>query len=84
MQKIGKLIDSIPLQMLVIMSIFLGMAPFIPFVSEVQPHLFGKLTMLMNGELAKPIDIFDLFLHGTPVTLLIIRLIRKFGLKTTS
>jgi len=82
MQKIGKLIDSIPLQLLVVMSIFLGLAPYLPFMTE-PPHLYGKLVMLVSGELVKPIDIFDLFLHGTPLALLIIRLVRKFGLKTS-
>jgi hypothetical protein len=32
--------------------------------------------MLAAGELIKPIDIFDLFLHGTPAVLLIIKLLR--------
>ena len=83
MQKIGKLVDAIPMQMLIVMSIFLGLAPYLPFMTE-PPHLYGKLVMLVNGDLVKPIDIFDLFLHGTPVALLIIRLVRKFGLKTTA
>lgn len=80
MQKIGKLIDRIPLQMLVVMTIFLGLAPYLPFMQE-PPHLFAKLNMLFSGELAKPIDIFDLLMHGTPAVLLIIRLVRKFGNK---
>ena len=83
MQKIGQLVDAIPMQMLIVMSIFLGLAPYLPFMTE-PPHLYGKLVMLVNGDLVKPIDIFDLFLHGTPVALLIIRLVRKFGLKTTA
>lgn len=83
MQKIGKLIDAIPLQMLVVMTIFLGLAPYLPFMAE-PPHLYGKLVMLVNGELFKPIDIFDLLLHGIPVLLLAIRLVRQFGLKTNA
>jgi hypothetical protein len=35
-----------------------------------------KLAMLFNGTLSKPIDIFDLLLHGTPWVLLAIKLIR--------
>lgn len=81
MQKIGNFIDGIPLQMLVIMTLFLGSAPYLPFFLE-PPHLFSKLGMLVNGELTKPIDIFDLFLHGTAPLLLTIRLLRKFGKKT--
>jgi len=75
MQKIGKFIDGISLQMLIIMTLFLGSAPYLPFFLE-SPHLFSKLGMLAHGELSKPIDIFDLFLHGTPPVLLIIRLLR--------
>jgi len=81
MQKTGQFIDTIPLQFLVVMSIFLGLAPYLPFMTE-PPHLYSKLVMLVNGGLIKPIDIFDLLLHGTPVLLLVFRLVRKFGLKT--
>ena len=80
MQKIWKFIDAIPLQMLIVMSIFLGLAPYLPFMTE-PPHLFGKLQMLVSGELTKPIDIFDLFLHGIAPLLLAIRLFRKFSKK---
>ena len=53
----------------------LALAPFFP-----EPHLLEKLRMLGSGELTRPIDIFDLFLHGTPLTLLLIKL---FVLKNT-
>ena len=75
MQKIGKFIDGLPLQMLIVMTIFLGLAPYLPFMVE-PPHLFTKLTMLVQGELVRPIDIFDLFLHSTPAVLLSIRVVR--------
>ena len=75
MQKIGKFIDGIPLHMLIVMTIFLGLAPYLPFMVE-PPHLFTKLGMLVNGELSKPIDIFDLLMHGTPAVLLIVRVAR--------
>jgi len=81
MNKIGNLIDSIPLHFLAVMAIFLGLAPYLPFMQE-PPHLYSKLAMLFEGSLVKPIDIFDLLLHGTPVVLLVLRLVRKFGLKT--
>jgi len=80
MQKIGTFIDGIPLRMLIVMTIFLGLAPYLPFMVE-PPHLFSKLDMLVSGELGKLIDIFDLFLHGTPAVLLIIRVVRMFGKK---
>ena len=80
MQKIGKFIDGIPLQMLIVMTIFLGLAPYLPFMVE-PPHLFSKLTMLVSGELSKPIDIFDLLMHGTPAVLLTIRVVRMLRKK---
>jgi len=64
-------LDRIPLPMLLLAALLLGLAPFVP-----EPHLWQKLKMLADGTLTKPIDIFDLLLHGTPVVLLVIRLIR--------
>ena len=64
-------LDRIPLPMLLLAALLLGLAPFVP-----EPHLWQKLKMLVNGTLTKPIDIFDLLLHGTPVVLLVIKLIR--------
>ena len=64
-------LDRIPLPMILLPALFLGLAPFVP-----EPHLWEKLKMLANGTLTKPIDIFDLFLHGTPVVLLVLKLIR--------
>ena len=64
-------LDRIPLPMIALPAVLLGLAPFVP-----EPHLWEKLKMLADGSLSKPIDIFDLFLHGTPVVLLIIKLIR--------
>jgi hypothetical protein len=57
--------------MILLPALLLGLAPFVP-----EPHLWEKLKMLGNGTLTKPIDIFDLFLHGTPVVLLVLKLIR--------
>lgn len=65
-----KILSKIPTSTLVIISLLLGMAPFSP-----EPHLWEKLKMLFDGSLAKPIDIFDLFMHGTPVILLGLKLI---------
>ena len=66
-----KWLDKIPLVTLLIVALLLGLAPFTP-----EPHLWEKLKMLAAGELIKPIDIFDLFLHGTPVVLLVLKLVR--------
>lgn len=66
-----KWLDKIPLTTLIIIALLLGLAPFAP-----EPHLWQKLKMFTAGELVKPVDIFDLFLHGTPTVLLIIKLLR--------
>lgn len=64
-------LDRIPLQMIALPAVLLGLAPFVP-----EPHLWEKLKMLADGTLSAPMDIFDLFLHGTPAVLLVIKLIR--------
>jgi len=64
-------IDKIPLTVLVVIAILLGIAPL-----SSEPHLIEKSKMLLDGTLVKPIDIFDLFMHGTPAVLLFIRLSR--------
>ena len=51
----------------------LGIAPY---PGKPEPHLIEKLAMLTQGTLIKPIDIFDLFLHGTPIIILLIKLTR--------
>ncbi|MGD8484656.1 MAG: RND transporter [Thioalkalispiraceae bacterium] len=73
-----KWLDNISTLTLVIISLTLGLAPFVP-----EPHVWEKLKMLAGGELTRPIDIFDLFLHGTPWLLLILKLVRNVGNKTT-
>lgn len=64
-------LDRIPLQMIALPAVLLALAPFVP-----EPHLWQKLKMLADGSLHKPIDIFDLFLHGAPLILLAIKLAR--------
>lgn len=66
-----KWLDRIPLGLLIVASLFLGLAPFTP-----EPHVWEKLKLLADGSLARPIDIFDLFLHGTPWILLGMKLSR--------
>ncbi len=63
------LIDRIPLWVLILAALTLGLAPFVP-----EPHLWEKLKMLAAGELARPIDVFDLVLHGALWVLLAIKL----------
>lgn len=65
-------LDRIPLPSLLVFAVLLGLAPFSP-----EPHLVEKLHMLFRGELSRAIDIFDLLLHGTPVMLVVLKLIRE-------
>lgn len=64
-------IDRTDIRFFVIAALLLGFAPFVP-----EPHVWEKLKMLFDGTLSKPIDIFDLLLHGTPWVLLVIKLTR--------
>ena len=67
-----KWLDSLPLSLLVMLSLTLGLAPFVP-----EPHVWEKLKMLFAGELHQPIDIFDLVMHGAPFALLLVKLLRS-------
>lgn len=69
MTTLRRLLDALPLSVLVIASLTLGLAPFVP-----EPHIWEKLKMLAAGTLSRPIDIFDLALHGLPWLLLILKL----------
>ncbi len=65
-----KWLDNIPLALLLPLAVLLALAPFVP-----EPHLWEKLKMLADGTLSRPVDIFDLFLHGAPLVLLILKLL---------
>jgi len=64
-------IDRTDLRFFIMVALLLGLAPFVP-----EPHVWEKLKMLANGTLSRPIDIFDLLMHGTPWVLLAIKLSR--------
>ena len=70
-------LDKLPLGILVMLALFLGLAPFQP-----EPHLWEKLKMLAAGTLSRPIDIFDLFLHASFPLLLVAKLIRMATLRS--
>jgi len=72
-----KWLDKVSTTTLVIISLTLGLAPFAP-----EPHVWEKLNMLADGTLTRPVDIFDLFLHGTPWVLLILKLVHNARSKT--
>jgi len=54
--------------MIVLLCLTLGLTPFAP------PHVWAKLNMLFRGELIRPIDWADLFFHGAPWVLLLLKL----------
>ena len=69
-------LDRIPYILLAPLAIFLALAPFSP-----EPHLWEKLKMLFDGTLVRPIDIFDLMLHGTPLVILVLKMSFEAGHK---
>ena len=64
------IIDDIPLLTILIFCATIGLAPFAP------PHVWEKLVMLFGGNLVRPIDMFDLLMHGTPWLVLGVKLVR--------
>ena len=62
------MIKKMPWFVLIAGSLTLGLAPFAP-----APHLFEKLSMLVNGDLTRAVDIFDLCLHGVFPLLLMVK-----------
>jgi len=64
-------LDRIPLVPLAVVAVLLALAPFVP-----EPHLWEKLKMLSRGELTRPLDIFDLLMHATPLVILALKLLR--------
>jgi hypothetical protein len=60
--------DRIALLWLVLIALWLLMAPVLP-----EPHLIEKLHALTQGQLTRPLDIFDLLLHSVPALLLVWR-----------
>jgi len=62
-------LNKLPWSLVIVLCLTLGLAPFYP------PHLFEKIMMLVKGQLKKPIDWFDLVLHGSPWMLLILKAI---------
>ncbi len=64
-------LDRISWSLLLPIAALLALAPFMP-----EPHLWEKLKMLGAGALSRPIDIFDLFLHGSGLILIVFKLVR--------
>lgn len=73
-----KIVDSVPLPIVIVLCLTLGLAPFSP-----QPHIWEKLQMLFEGTLVNPVDIFDLLMHSFPFILLGLKLVLPVKAKTS-
>ena len=71
-----KVLDHIPYVALVIVAVLLLLAPLRPM-----PHVIEKFIMLKNGNLTKPIDIFDLIFHLAPSMILVLKILRDMTVK---
>jgi hypothetical protein len=69
-----KFLDHISYPVLIVLAVFLLLAPFRPM-----PHVIEKLLMLKAGALKRPIDVFDLFFHILPLILLAIKIVRDYA-----
>ncbi len=70
-------IDRIPFPLLIVITVFMLGAPFVP-----EPHLVEKMRMLADGTLTRPLDVFDVFWHLLPASLLAIKLVRRRKIKS--
>ncbi len=67
-------LDKLEWIILLIGGAVLILAPFTP-----EPHLVEKLRMLSQGNLVKPIDIFDLCMHASPLVLIVTKAVRQLA-----
>ena len=61
------ILNKIPWSLVIMACLTIGLAPFAP------PHFVEKLQMLWRGTLSKPVDWFDLIMHGTPWFILVLK-----------
>ena len=62
-------LNKLPWSILIFLCLTLGLASFFP------PHLFEKIKMLLEGQLVRPIDWFDLVMHATPWVFVVLKLL---------
>lgn len=67
-------LDRIPAYLIAPPAVLLAISPI-----GQQPHLIEKLGMLVSGDLSRPIDIFDLCMHGLPLALLVTKIVRMIN-----
>lgn len=65
-----KWFDHFPTSFLIAAALLFGLAPFYP-----EPHIVEKIRMLSQGNLRRPMDVFDLCFHLLPVLLLLLKLL---------
>ncbi len=66
------LLDRLPWTWLLLLAAWMAIAPITP-----EPHLIEKLRMLVQGTLVRPLDVFDLVMHATPLLLVALKLWRQ-------
>jgi hypothetical protein len=66
------LLDRLPWIWLLLLAAWMAVAPVTP-----EPHLVEKLRLLARGALVRPLDIFDLLMHATPLLLVALKLWRQ-------
>lgn len=72
-------IDRLPFSLLLVMTVFMLAAPFVP-----EPHLVEKMRMLADGRLTRPLDILDVFWHLAPAILLTLKIVRRKSGKSSN
>jgi hypothetical protein len=68
MQTLASYLNQLPWNLVILLCLTLGLAPFFP-----EPHIWEKLKMIAAGTLSRPIDIFDLLMHGAPFILAMLK-----------
>lgn len=71
LSKLGEWLDRLSYVILIPAALLLGLAPFTP-----EPHLVETTQMLFEGRLTEPIYIFDFFMHGFGIMLLVAKVAR--------
>jgi hypothetical protein len=66
-------LDRLPWIWLLLLAGWMAIAPITP-----EPHLIEKLRLLGQGSLVRPMDIFDLAMHSTPLFLVALKLWRQW------
>ena len=66
-------LDRFPWIWLLPLAAWMAIAPITP-----EPHLVEKLRLLVQGALVRPLDIFDLAMHATPLLLVALKLWRQW------